>query len=142
MNEFETEVIACVSCLAPNERSVAFCRNCQSPLGTTSALDPIKTIHAEAFMLQKAVSMRPKPIVVLGVWVLFVPWLLGAAFLAVNELAYGYGFPSFVFFWVGIALAFAAVKICLAGYIFRQARKFFFPSNRSCDCGNSNTASS
>jgi hypothetical protein len=29
----------------------------------------------------------------------------------VNELAYGYGFPSFVFFWVGIALAFAAVKI-------------------------------
>ena len=111
MNKIEPEVIACLSCLAPNDVSVSFCQNCQSPLGGTSALDPVKTIHAEAFVLQGAVSKRPKPIVVLGVWVLFLPWLLGAAALAVSQLINGYGLPSFVFFWVGIALAFVAVKI-------------------------------
>ena len=111
MNKIEPEVIACLLCLAPNDVSVSFCRNCQSPLGGTSGLDPVKTIHAEAFVLQRAVSKRPKPIVVLGVWVLFFPWLLGGASIAVSQLVDGYGLPSFVFFWVGIALAFVAVKI-------------------------------
>ena len=111
MQKCELGTIACASCLAPNDGSVSFCVNCQSPIGTTSALDPIKTIHAEAFLLQKAVSKRPKPIVLLGVWVLFVPWLLGAAFISLNELARRDGFSSFVFFWTGIGLGYVAVKI-------------------------------
>ncbi len=110
MSEIGTDVVACLSCMSPNEPSASFCRSCQAPIGVTSSLDPIKTIHAEAFVLQKAIVKRPKPIVLLGVWVLFLPWLFGAGSIAVNEVLNGYGTPSFVFFWVGVALAFVAVK--------------------------------
>lgn len=111
MTEFNREIVACMSCLAPNGISTAFCESCGSPLGTTSTLDPVKTIRAESFLLQKAVSARPKFIVLLGVWVIFLPWLLISGGIAVNQLLYPDGFASFVFFWIGVGLSFVAVKI-------------------------------
>ena len=106
--------------MSANESSVSFCQSCQAPIGGTSGLDPIKTIHAEAFVLQKAITKRPKPIVLLGVWVLFLPWLVGAGSIAVNEMLNGYGMPSLVFFWLGIALSLVAVK-----FLYVVTRNYF-----------------
>ena len=118
----EDEIIACLSCLAPNEATVAFCEKCGAPIGTTATLDPLKMIRAEGFMLEKAVSRRPKPIVLLGVWIIFLPWLVMGVMMAGSQILYSFDSTGFVFFWLGIGLAVVALVI-----LDRVTRNYFTP---------------
>ncbi len=111
MNFIGKEIIACLSCLAPNNWSIDFCENCGSPIGMTSTLDPLKTIQAEGFLLRKATSERPKFIVLLGIWLLFLPWLGGTSAIAINMMVKGKGVADFIFFLISIALALVAVRV-------------------------------
>ena len=115
---------ACLSCLAPNERSAEVCKSCGEPLDATSNLDPMKAIRLEGALFQKAVSSRPKLIVVVGVWIIFVPWLVASGAVAISSILYPDGFASIVFFCVGMALSFVAVKIMFTvthNYVARPA---------------------
>ena len=116
------EIIACLSCMAPNPATIAFCEKCGAPIGTTSTLDPLKMIRAEGFLLKKATTDRPKPIVLLGVWIIFLPWLAGSVLLAGSQILYGYSFEGFIFFWIGVALAMVALII-----LYRVTKNYFAP---------------
>ena len=55
----------------------------------------------------KATEIRPKPIVVIGVWILFLPFLVGSMAVAIDILLKGSGSGAvgFVFFWIGVGLS-------------------------------------
>ena len=118
----DEEIIACLSCMAPNPATIAFCEKCGAPIGTTSTLDPLKMIRAEGFLLKKATTDRPKPIVLFGVWIIFLPWLAGSILLAGSQILYGFDFEGFVFFWIGVGLAMVALII-----LYRVTKNYFAP---------------
>ena len=106
------EIIACMSCMAPNDALADFCEKCGAPLSTMSTLDPLKIIRSEGFVIHKStVTKRPKFIIFFGVWVLFIPWLVMSLATAYSAAFYLEGFFGFVFFWVGFALAVFAVVV-------------------------------
>lgn len=119
MNE---EIVACLSCLAPNQAATAFCEKCGAPIGATSTLDPLKMIRAEGFMLGKAVNNRPKPIVLFGIWVIFLPWLAASVMMAGSQILYGFDSAGFVFFWLGVGLAVFALVV-----LYRVTKNYFTP---------------
>lgn len=68
--------LTCPSCLTPYLGSESFCSRCGAPIGPMTNLDPIKAIQTEGFLFRKALEGRPKPIVLLGVWILHLPVLV------------------------------------------------------------------
>jgi len=113
MSDRRDQLFACPSCLGPNTEFSQFCVNCGSPVGTTSTLDPMSVIRAEALVLDQAVNKPQRGIVVLGIWIIFFPVLLMTLASAIYEVSYDRGFQGFVFFWVmaGLALFSATVLI-------------------------------
>jgi hypothetical protein len=107
----EGEMVICVSCLTQNTQAAAFCRKCGSPIGAVATLDPMQTIQAEGFLFRKALEGRPRPIVVLGVWILFFPMLALSVGFAIHLIFNPSGFSDFVFFWAFVGLAYAAFVI-------------------------------
>ena len=111
MTETEKDLIICMSCMASNYKSDDFCQNCRALLATISTLDPLQTIQDEGSLWRKATSARPKFIVVLGTWILFVPWIVGAILLEVITIFNWQGFGSLILFWLGVALFLIALDI-------------------------------
>jgi hypothetical protein len=99
------ETVTCVSCLAQNAQSAPFCQQCGAPIGAMATVDPVQTIQTEGFLLRKALEGRPKPIVFLGLWILYLPMLLAGAGIAIYMIVNGRGLAAFVFFWAGMGLA-------------------------------------
>ena len=119
-------MIVCMSCMMPNDKLDIICQNCGAALTETSALDPMQTIQNEGALLRKAVSARPKLIVLLGTWILFVPWIIATVFLEIQILANWDGLPSMVFSLIGVALFLAAVVIIYSvTRNYRAAREAF-----------------
>lgn len=118
------ETITCVSCLAQNEQFTAFCRQCGAPISATATVDPLQTIQAEGFLLRKALEGRPKPIVFLGIWILYLPVLGAGVGIAIYMILNGRGWANFIFFWAGMGLAsFAFVVLYRATKNYLTMRK-------------------
>lgn len=120
----DEKIIACLSCLAPNAATVDFCGTCGAPISTTSNLDPLKMIRSESFLLEKAAVGRPKPIVLIGIWIIFFPMFVGSVMLAGSQILYGFNSEGFVFFWLGTALAIAASII-----LYRVTKNYLTPAS-------------
>lgn len=119
-------MLVCMSCMMPNDGLANVCQNCGAALTETSALDPMQTIQNEGALFRKAVSARPKLIVLLGTWILFVPWIIATIFLEIQILSNWDGLPSMVFFLIGVALFAAAVIIIYSvTRNYRAAREAF-----------------
>ncbi|HQU82321.1 MAG TPA: hypothetical protein PKY59_04310 [Pyrinomonadaceae bacterium] len=117
----EKETVVCMSCLAPNDAENDFCAECSAPISTTSTLDPLKTIRAEAVIFDKAATTsKPKFIILLGVWILFFPALIGSLFMIFTTVAMGSGFGGFLIFWIGVGLALISLIL-----LFRVTRNYF-----------------
>lgn len=105
------ETITCVSCMTPNRVTDARCRKCGYPIGSTVNLDPMQTIQTEGLLLRKALEGRPKLIVLLGVWILFLPVLLvgagGALYFVLNPRA----LSDLIFFGALLGLSYIAFII-------------------------------
>jgi hypothetical protein len=101
-------LILCPSCGTTIDPRFARCPSCNFAIGTSAGLDPVGSIHDEGRMWVKATEVkRPKPIVVIGVWLIFLPMLVGSAAVALNILTEGSGSGAaqFVFFWIGVGLS-------------------------------------
>ncbi len=117
----ENEIIACMSCLAPNDEFADFCEKCGTPLSTSSTLDPLKVIRTEGFVVGKATTIqRPKFIILLGIWVLFFPTLLPSIFMAISQVMYGAEFAGFVFFWAAVAWS-----VFVSVVLYRVTKNYF-----------------
>ncbi len=117
----DTEMLVCPSCGSRIEADVATCPICDFPIGTTANLDPIGAIHGEGRALVRATEVRPKPIIVFGVWLIFLPMMIGSAAVAIDVMSQGSGSGAsgFLFFWGGIALS-----ILSAVFLFKVTRNY------------------
>ena len=77
----------CPSCHAPNVPYARYCVGCHVPLDTTVMLGPIGQSDAEGFALREATTGNARPIVVIGVWLTFIPVLCGFGMLVFSDLA-------------------------------------------------------
>lgn len=100
------EAITCPSCTELNSEADAFCRKCGSPIGALSTLDPLQTIQTEGFLFRKATEGRPQLIVLLGIWIVFLPWLAISVGVAIHIILNERGFGYFFFFWGAVGLAY------------------------------------
>ena len=97
--------------MAQNRTSESVCHECGAPLGTLSNLDPVQVIQTEGFLLRKSLKGRPKPIVLLGVWILHLPILVVGVGAAVYLLVNFRGIADFVFILAMSGLAYYAFLV-------------------------------
>src|SRR5215471_18605108 len=107
----KSDFVTCPSCQALNDRFESFCDSCGAPIGATATVDPVSIIHAEGFMLRKAVDGPPRTIVLIGVWIMFLPALVISAVMAIYLAVNFRGLGNFVFFWLGLGLVFVSSVI-------------------------------
>ncbi len=110
----------CPSCLAVNRPSEAFCHKCGAPIGAVATLDPLHVIRAESHLYRKALEGKPKLIVLIGVWLLFLPMLLVCLPGAIYLLATHESSAEFVAFWFGIILS-----VVSAVMLYRTTKNYF-----------------
>jgi len=63
--------VVCLSCGDANDPAADFCARCGAPVGRFMTLDPFKAIYTEGWLFRKSASARIRPIVLIGMWVLF-----------------------------------------------------------------------
>ena len=68
-----SESILCPHCAATNLPRADFCARCGAPLSVIASTDPFRATLSEGFLYRQAVHGRPSRIVVLGVWLIFLP---------------------------------------------------------------------
>jgi hypothetical protein len=103
--DIDDEGTVCPACAAFIGNNEVFCPSCRAPISLLSNTDPLQRIQTEGFLYGKAVEAKPKLVVLIGVWALFLPAaFIGAmwALLVVSE-GIGSGVVGFMFFWVAVA---------------------------------------
>lgn len=85
-------------------------------------MDPMAAMYAEADMLDRAVNNPRRFVIVLGVWVLFLPGLIAGIFLMINEIQNDGGSSGFFFFWFA-----AGLTVISAIVLFRITNNYFRP---------------
>ena len=89
----------CPSCFSPIEEYFDYCPSCEAPLSQFSTADPLKTIRSEGEMFRRGVK-EPSLLVVIGMWLIFLPGLL-VAFMLLAEAG-----NSQVYVTVGVGIMF------------------------------------
>jgi hypothetical protein len=94
--------ITCRSCYTINEKLDALCQQCGLPLAPAAAtLGPLSVGETRDGVL-KARERRPRLVVVLGLWLIFFPFLVHAAMVAFDILLYYRTRSNFMIFWLAI----------------------------------------
>ena len=88
-------------------------------MGAVATIDPMQTIQAEGFLFRKATEGRPKPIVLLGIWIIFLPVFGVGVYFAIQLVVNRKNFSDFCFFWGAIGLAYVGFVV-----LYRTTRNF------------------
>lgn len=79
------EVALCQNCLAENRPDSHFCHKCNTPLSALASMDPIASIWSRGDTWRKAASRPYRPIILIGMWLLFgIPLLLILRLIAIS----------------------------------------------------------
>ena len=81
------DAVVCPKCLLANPPAAPFCADCGAPIGMVANIDPIQRIYAEGFAYRSAVDGPPKLIIVVGMWLIFGPFLLVTSFFLLIDSA-------------------------------------------------------
>ena len=76
MTEENSGQPVCPKCLRPNTADKHFCVHCNAPLTTFATTAPYEHILAGGFAVRTASSALTKPIILIGMWLLFGPGFL------------------------------------------------------------------
>ena len=79
-NSHHEEFAVCPSCLRPVAAGDDFCSHCQAPLSTLAVTDPLLSTIARGYAFREAANKRNKPIVLVGIWLIFGPACLVSVF--------------------------------------------------------------
>ncbi len=120
----------CLSCMFPNDPNTHFCSNCRAPMSSYAATGPFERILAEGHVYRQAAERPRKLIVVLGVWLIFVPMAIAGVTLIFigRDEGLRYFFPG-VF---SLVISVAMILRTTISY-FKQPR--MIESNDSCPQG-------
>ncbi len=75
----------CPQCMNINETSDHFCRKCGAPISSYATIDPIGRIWAEGYFYRQAVWHPRSAIVVIGIWMIFLPTILFSLMLVLSS---------------------------------------------------------
>src|SRR5260221_53853 len=85
--------------MAANSDLAQVCSECGSVLGQTKNLDPMSALYSETQAISTGVYRPTRPIVLVMVWVIFLPWLVAAGFGMLSAITTP-GMNGFIFFWI------------------------------------------
>lgn len=123
----DKEKIVCPACGSLIDVNDVFCSVCNAPISLLSNTDPLQSIYAQGHLFRKSVETRPKPIVLIGTWVIFLPAFV-AGILGIYTIwsdGFGGGTGNFFLFWLSAAIA------IFSGYLIYHVTKNYyeFPQN-------------
>lgn len=101
--------VVCPQCLSNNPPEAAFCLNCGAPIGMVANVDPIQSIYSEGFGYRSATEGEPRRIVLIGIWLLFLP-MAGIALLGLFGRGTGYGLFNAVLLLLSIGILYRATR--------------------------------
>ena|SRR5438067_1142448 len=97
--------VICPACQALNGRLETVCDQCGAPIGNTATLDP--TIRAQRVPPPKKLASRPRPLMLIGYWAIFLPAFVNNTYAAIYWTTYHpRRLAEFIFFWGAVGLAF------------------------------------
>ena len=67
--------VLCPHCAASNAPLADFCARCGAPLSVIAMTDPLRETLSAGFLYREATRGAPKRIVVIGIWLIFLPGL-------------------------------------------------------------------
>jgi hypothetical protein len=73
----------CPACLAELTAGCGFCPQCAAPVTPTVAISPFERIFSEGYIYRQAVAAPRKLIVVIGIWLVFLPLFLSGGMMLV-----------------------------------------------------------
>ena len=88
----DAQNIVCPRCTHLCSEDAHFCPECRAPISSYAATGPFESIFAEGAAYSSAINSPTKPIVVVGVWLIFLPFVCFgalAAILLVNGFSMG-----------------------------------------------------
>ena len=103
----EAESIVCTNCLQKNDGFRDFCENCGAPISVYSAYTPMGRIQTEGFAYRQATSKPSKPIVVFGIYLIFLPCIIASLVMVAES------FASKNYHWGVIFIAFEALSVAM-----------------------------
>jgi hypothetical protein len=115
------EACICPFCLFPNVPDRPWCKYCGSPFNT-SAMGPFESALAAGPMWRGVVRGRPRPIVLITIWIWFLPaFILAAASVFLGLISVLTGFFSGVFLALGPGLLYSVIS---ASLLFQVTRNY------------------
>lgn len=75
----------CRSCAALNEPAADFCVKCGAPISWYSTIGPFESIFAQGFVYREAAERPRRFIVVLGIWLIFLPPIIAGLVIMSNS---------------------------------------------------------
>ncbi len=75
----------CPACLAELTAGCGFCPQCAAPVTPTVAISPFERIFSEGYIYRQAVAAPRKLIVVIGIWLVFLPVFLSGVMMLVRH---------------------------------------------------------
>jgi hypothetical protein len=82
--------ILCPTCLQSNNERADFCKKCGAPLSPYTTIDPIKYISTFGWLMKRVQKSRLQKIVLVGVWMIFLPSLVSVVVMLVGNLRWGF----------------------------------------------------
>jgi hypothetical protein len=119
------EIKPCMSCFAPNDIDAVVCQECGLRFGDSDVLQPLNVARAEGQVYQNLAlgekgARRPKFVILLGVWVIFLPLLIIGIGIVISQILDLNGFVSFVFICIGGAAIYFSLLM-----LGRVTRRYF-----------------
>lgn len=104
--------VVCQSCLHENDSKAAFCEKCNAPIGQYVTTDPVQSAISEGRALSDGIRRPMSPIVVVGIWILFAPFVIAYFVMAGITIIEGDIFNPFAIGigLLGVAFGFLVVK--------------------------------
>lgn len=116
------EQALCLSCLQPNTPQANFCVSCGAPITPYAATGPFEGLFAEGYTIRRAAEQPRNWIVLIGVWLFFLPLAALGFFVAFSPFLGAQPDPLLQLAGVG-ALIFAAFAIGRTTLNFRERRR-------------------
>jgi hypothetical protein len=82
----EPRQMLCPGCMAANDPLADYCIKCGMPLGACAGMDPLKSIYLQGRLYRQAASSRPPTIALIGMWLLFGPFVAVGVFATIAFL--------------------------------------------------------